>query len=99
MTMLAGESMPLATVTVVEGARSREAWSAAGAAGADELFRYPHVRSHADPGTLVYLKFDNLDFAEELRTAAIAAFDARWKQLVPGWEPPIKTEMRGEVAQ
>lgn len=98
MTMLAGESAPLATVSVASGTLSREKWSAAGAAAADELFKYSHVRSHADPGTLVYLQFDNLDFTEELRTAAIAGFDARWKQLVQGWEPPIRTEIQGEAS-
>lgn len=92
MSLLDGETGPITTVTIPEGVQSKAAWEAAGASGADELFKYSHARTHVDPGTLVYLKFDHLDITEELRLAAIAAFNARWAELVPGWTPPVKDD-------
>lgn len=81
---------PLATVSVGVGHQSKTRWEATGREAADELFRFAHIRIHPDPGTLIYLSFDQLDFTEDLLNAAIAAFNERWKQLVPGWEPQIK---------
>jgi hypothetical protein len=89
------ETGPLIKVEITKGNISRHAWSMAGQVGAEQLFaEYPFTRKDPNPGSLVYLHFDHLDLTEELRLAAIAGFNRRWAELVPGWKPEIPDNER-----
>lgn len=86
---------PLIKVEIKEGHTAREYWTLAGQVGAEQLFeRYPFARKDPNRGSLVHLVFDELDRTEDLRLAAIAGFNRRWSELVPGWKPAIPDNER-----
>jgi hypothetical protein len=51
----------------------------------------PGARDIRDPGTRVIIRYEPGDSAEEDKRrhdAAVAAFNAEWAALVPGWKDP-----------
>jgi hypothetical protein len=67
----------------------RSLWETAAVNAARELFALVGAERAGDisePGTRVALQFDVLDFSEELKAAAVAAFEGEWGLLVPAWK-------------
>lgn len=64
-------------------------WAAAGRKAAEDLFASHLIaRELREPGRCVFLLANVYQVTEGLKEAAIAAFNARWAQLVPGWKAP-----------